>query len=58
MMKKTYIIPEMSVVLMQHETSLAVSGVSSNNGIGYGGVDDQGQKDPDVKANPFDFEWE
>lgn len=26
--------------------------------IGYGGVDDQGIKDPDVKANPFEFEWE
>lgn len=57
-MKKTYIIPEMSVLLMHHETPIAASGVTGSNGIGYGGVDDQGQKDPDVKANPFDFEWE
>lgn len=57
-MKKTYIIPEISVVVTLHETPLAASGVSSGNGIGYGGVDDQGQKDPDVKANTFDFEWE
>ena len=48
----------MCVEVTQHETPLAASGVSSNNGIGYGGVDEQGQKDPDVKANPFDFEWE
>ena len=57
-MKKTYIIPEMSVLLMHHEMPIAASGVTGSNGIGYGGVDDQGQKDPDVKANTFDFEWE
>lgn len=57
-MKKTYIIPRMIAVQLHGEALIAQSGVTSSNGIGYGGVDDQGQKDPDVKANPFDFEWE
>lgn len=57
-MKKTYITPRMIAVQLHGEALIAQSGVTSSNGIGYGGVDDQGQKDPDVKANPFDFEWE
>ena len=56
-MKKTYIIPRMSFCVLQHETLLADSGVSSNNDIDYGGVDTEGEKDPDVKENFFDFEW-
>ena len=28
-------------------------GVTSNNGIEYGGVDEGGELDPSVKANPF-----
>lgn len=56
-MKKTYVNPEMSIVLMQNETVLAASGVTGNNGVDYGGVDENGDKDPDVKAEFFDFEW-
>ncbi len=57
-MKKTYIIPQMSVAQTGYEMPIAVSGVTSSNGIGYGGVDENGEKEPEVKANPFDFEWE
>lgn len=48
----------MSAVQLHGEALIAQSGVTGSNGIGYGGMDEQGEKDPDVKANPFDFEWE
>lgn len=61
-MKKTYIIPEMTAVVMHGEQMLAVSGVTGKigdtAGPGYGGVDDNGELDPEVKENTFDFEWE
>ena len=57
-MKKRYIIPEMKVVRLHGETILSASGVTSNNGIGYGGVDVDGSLDADVKENNFEFEWE
>ncbi|MBR1665464.1 MAG: hypothetical protein IJ699_04485 [Bacteroidaceae bacterium] len=60
-MKRTYTIPDMKVVQVQHETFIAISGVKSNSNdinIGYGGVDDNGELDPEVKGNSFDFEWE
>ena len=37
---------------MQVEELLAAS-VTSNYGIGYGGIDTEGEKDPSVKENPF-----
>ena len=43
----------MRVVRTLHELPLAASGVTSGQGIGYGGVDEGGEKDPDVKGNPF-----
>ena len=53
-MKKNYIQPATTLVLAQHGTPLAISGVGSSDlGIGYGGVDDDGSLDADVKANPF-----
>ena len=57
-MKKKYIIPETKVVRLHGETILSASGVTSNNGIGYGGVDVDGSLDADVKENSFEFEWE
>ena len=61
-MKKTYIIPQVTVVQLHGEQMLAASGVKSvNNGvsIGYGGVDTEGSLDADVKGdNAFDFSWE
>ena len=53
MMKKTYLYPSMRVTETQHELPLAASGVTSELGIGYSGVDDTGTQDPDVKGNYF-----
>ena len=41
-MKKIYITPSIEVVDYSTETMMATSGVSSNNGIGFGGVDEDG----------------
>lgn len=62
-MKKTYIIPEMCVVQIQHESHLAYSGgvygVIGGDEIGYGGVDPGGSIIPDVKPHHdiWDDEW-
>ena len=55
-MKKTYIIPQVTVEQVLGEQMLAVSGVksiSNDVNIGYGGVDTDGDLDADVKGNPF-----
>ena len=61
-MKKIYIQPVMNVVRVHGEQMIAVSGVKSvNNGvnIGYGGVDEEGSLEADVKGGgDFDFSWE
>ena len=57
-MKKVYIIPELEKVLMDTEMPLSASGVTSNVGIDYGGIDEKGEQEPSVKGNSFDFEWE
>lgn len=62
-MKKTYIIPHVNCYKILDEKPIAESGVSSNNGIDYGGVDEDGKLDPSVKDNSFaddffDFNWE
>ena len=43
----------MYVRVVTQELPLAVSGVTSNNGIGYGGVDEDGSHEADVKGNPY-----
>ena len=46
-MKKTYIEPSIEMEGMEGETIICVSqGVTSDNGITYGGVDENGEKDP------------
>lgn len=57
-MKKKYIIPVTSIMQAEVEEILATStGVISNdNGIGYGGIDDDGGQTPSAKE--FDFEWD
>ncbi|MBR1791206.1 MAG: hypothetical protein IJ754_05585 [Bacteroidaceae bacterium] len=55
-MKKEYIKPVMNIVRVNGEMMLAASGVKSvNNGvnIGYGGVDEEGTVEAEVKGNPF-----
>ncbi len=46
MMKKTYITPEMEKLDIENMTLLAGS-VTGDNGIGYGGVDEEGEYDPE-----------
>ena len=46
-MKKTYMKPVIDIDGMETETFICASqGVTSNYGIGYGGVDEDGGKDP------------
>ena len=56
-MKKRYIIPETKVVRLHGETILSASGVvgkiGDDEGIGFGGVDETGELDADVKGNPY-----
>ena len=47
MKKRLYIAPDMEVVEVKAMTLLADSGVSSDSGIGYSGVDDNGSEDPE-----------
>ena len=44
MEKKFYVTPEMEEMVM--DDSFVLSSVSSDEGIGYGGVDDTGEIDP------------
>ena len=46
MKKKEYIAPSMDVVEIKNMQLLAGSGVTSDNGIDYGGIDDEGILDP------------
>jgi len=46
MKKKEYIAPSMEVMEIKNMQLLAGSGVTSDNGIDYGGVDDEGTLDP------------
>lgn len=57
-MKKKYNMPKLDEVLTETEMPLAASGVTSDIGIDYGGVDEEGEQDPSVKGNSFNFEWE
>ena len=49
-MKKTYIAPNIVVMEIESEMILAASGVYSDTGIGYGGVDTEGSKDAEAKS--------
>ena len=55
-MKKTYIAPNTDVVEIESERLLAASGVYSDTGIGYGGVDTEGSKD--AEAKPIGSCWD
>ncbi len=45
-MKKAYIIPDIQVVKIENVQLLSGSGVAGENGIGFGGVDEDGTLDP------------
>lgn len=63
-MKKTYISPEITIEISNCQQFLFASGVrglmDDNLDIGYGGVDEEGKKDP--SANHFkawdDSDWD
>ena len=58
-MKKTYIQPQTEVAEMRTETMICGSrGVTSNKGIGYGGVDDGGVLDPASRRGSDDWDDE
>ena len=52
-MKKTYFSPETTVVSMAMAQMVCQSGVTSK-GIGYGGVDEDGTKDPAARRRRRD----
>ena len=49
-MKKIYIAPNTVVVEIESEMILAASGVHSDTGIGYGGVDTEGSMEAEAKS--------
>ena len=53
-MKKTYMSPLVKQEYAQASHMQASSGINSNNGIGYGGIDNDGSKEPSVK----EFLWD
>ena len=58
-MKKIYMQPKTDVCETLPVQMLAASGVTApGQGIGYGGIDDSGEKDPDVKGNSWGDIWD
>lgn len=53
-MKKIYLTPSTAPMEMGIEKMLAGSGVTGNNGIGWGGEDTEGNLDPAVKGSIFE----
>lgn len=50
-MKQTYMVPSVRSVRVESCAVICRSGVSSNNSIGYGGVDGTGEKDPAARRH-------
>ena len=62
-MKKIYIQPQTDVCEIQVSTQIlagspGVIGGNAGEGVGYGGIDDSGEKDPDVKGNSWGDIWD
>lgn len=57
-MKKTYIEPHIEMRQIHAEQVIASSEITSNNGIGYGGVDEEGELDPEVKEEKHKDVWD
>ena len=60
-MRSNYLKPTVQILFIETNHMVAVSGegVLGSNGLGYGGVDAGGSKDPSVKNhhNLWDEEW-
>lgn len=61
-MKKMYLTPVTEIANAQPTRLLAASGVTGqlndNLEIGYGGVDEEGEKDPSANFGHFDDDWD
>jgi len=58
-MKKNYIAPNVEITEIELQQLIAVSGVSSEGkGIGYGGVDEEGTKDPAARRRRRKDVWD
>ena len=57
-MKRLYFTPTLSSMQTIQELPLAASGVTSSNGIGYGGVDQDGSMEACIKEDISVFNWE
>lgn len=55
--KQQYIALEARVVSMAAATLLCLSGVRSGNGIGYGGVDANGEQEADTRQCLFAWDY-
>ena len=49
-MKKTYLQPSVAMDKMELQAILAISGVTSNKDIGYGGIDQDGSVAPESRS--------
>jgi hypothetical protein len=56
-MKKQYIVPSVRMMESESEELLTASGVRSDRGITYGGVDTEGEHEADSRRMRFDS-WE
>ena len=56
-MKKQYIHPSVESTHEIDAQPLCLSDVTGNNGIGYGGTDEEGEKDPDAKEREGEEEF-
>lgn len=57
-MKKTYLRPVSIVLGMSLQTMVCTSGVTSNNGIDYGGVDEEGTMTPAARRRHRRDMWD
>ena len=57
-MKKKYNTPGICIVEIQDISPLANSDISSDVGLGYGGVDDDGSIVPEAREIVWDDGWE
>jgi hypothetical protein len=53
-MKRQYMAPEIEILEYSTEEMIATSSVTSNNGLDYGGIDEEGEKEAESRP-PIDF---
>ena len=57
-MKKTYIQPSLRSMVTETEKLMTLSGVGSERGITYGGVDENGEREADSRSFRYEFDDE